>query len=288
MPNGGDPVKLESKLYVAGHCLSFAAATFEGDPWKLARYPAICARIRHPDHGHILFDTGYSQAFFTQTRRFPARFYRMATPVRLTQGESLAGQLAAEGIEAADVGHVILSHFHADHVGGLLDFPEATIISDTGGYACLRDLGGMSAVRKGFVHGLIPSDFDKRFRGILHRRQVRLGEEMQPFRTGYDIFGDGSIIAVYLEGHARHQFGILFDDSVHGPTFLCADAAWSRKAIRENRGPGRIGDMAVDDVQATQSTLGRLHELHKLNPGLRIVPSHCQEVWAEIRGETHV
>lgn len=281
-------MKLESKLYVAGHCLSFAAATFEGDPWTLARYPAICARIRHPEHGHILFDTGYSRAFFTHTRHFPSRLYRMATPVRLAKGESLTEQLAAEGIQAGEVGRVILSHFHADHVGGLLDFPAATIISDTVGYAYLRELRGLSAVRKGFVHGLIPSDFDSRFQGILHRRQVRLGEEMQPFRIGYDLFDDGSILAVYLEGHARHQVGVLFDDMDFGPTFLCADAAWSRKAIRENTGPGRIGYMAVDDVQATQSTLGRLHELHKLNPGLRIVPSHCQEVWAEITGGSHV
>ncbi|MCV9963971.1 MBL fold metallo-hydrolase [Pararhizobium sp. BT-229] len=281
-------MKLESKLYVAGHCLSFAAATFKGDPWRIERYPAICARIRHPEHGHIVFDTGYSQAFFSQTRRFPSRLYRMATPVRLAPGESLADQLAEEGIQPSEIGHVILSHFHADHVGGLSDFPSATIIADTGGWAYLRDKRGFAAVRKGFVPGLIPSDFEKRFRGILYRRQVRLGEGMGPFRIGYDLFGDGSILAVYLEGHARHQVGILFDDIDLGPTFLCADAAWSRRAIRENTGPGRMGYMAVDDVQAADGTLGRLHELHKRNPGLRIVPSHCQEVWEEIKGGSRV
>lgn len=288
MRNGGGRVKLESKLYVAGHCLSFAAATFNGDRWRIERYPAICARIRHPEHGHIVFDTGYSQAFFSQTRRFPSRLYRIATPVRLAPGESLVEQLAAEGIQSSDIGHVILSHFHADHVGGLADFTSATIIADTGGYAYLRDKRGFAAVRKGFVSGLVPDDFETRFRGILHRRQVRLGEEMAPFKIGYDLFGDGSVIAIYLEGHARHQIGILFDDIDHGQTFLCADAAWSRRAIRENTGPGRIGYMAVDDVRDTDGTLGRLHELHKLNPGLRIVPSHCQEVWEEIKGANRV
>jgi glyoxylase-like metal-dependent hydrolase (beta-lactamase superfamily II) len=280
-------VKLESKLYVAGHCLSFAAATFEGDPWKIERYPAICARIHHPEHGHILFDTGYSQAFFTHTRRLPSWLYRIATPVRLARGESLAEQLAAEGIQPSAISHVILSHFHADHVGGLLDFPSSTIISDTSGYAHLRNLRGLAAVRKGFIPGLIPTDFDKRFRSILYRRQVRLGKELHPLRIGYDLFGDGSILAVYLEGHARGQVGILFDDIEHGQTLLCADAAWSRRAIRENKGAGRIGYMAVDDVWATQSTLERLHELHKHNSGLRIVPSHCQEVWEEIGGTRH-
>jgi glyoxylase-like metal-dependent hydrolase (beta-lactamase superfamily II) len=281
-------VKLESKLYVAGHCLSFAAATFKGDPWKIERYPAICALIRHPEHGHVVFDTGYSKAFFTQTRHFPSRFYRMATPVRLAAKESLAEQLVEDGIKPGEIGHVVLSHFHADHVGGMIDFPSATVIADTGGWAYLRDQRGLSAVRKGFVAGLIPSDFEDRFRGVLHRRQVRLKDDMAPFQIGYDLFGDGSILAVYLEGHARHQIGILFDDVDKGPTFLCADAAWSRRAIRENIGPGRVGYMAVDNAWDTDRTLGRLHELHIRNPRLRIVPSHCQEVWKEITGSTHV
>nr|WP_250808183.1 MBL fold metallo-hydrolase [Neorhizobium tomejilense] len=274
---------LRSKLYVAGHCLNVAAATFRSDPWKLARYPAICAVIEHPDIGHIVFDTGYSSAFAAATRRLPYSLYRMATPVRLAHGESLAEQLAADGIRAAEVDTVVISHFHADHVGGLADFPSATIIADTGGFAAIREKRGFAAVRQGFIPSLIPQDFDRRHRAVTHRRQVKLGRGAAPFRVGYDLLGDGSLVAVFLHGHAFGQIGLMFEDERHGSTFLCADAAWSRRAIRENVGPGALGYMAIDDRPAADNTLARLHELHVSNPEVRIVPSHCPEVWAEIQ-----
>lgn len=274
---------LESRLYVAGHCLNFAAATYKGDPWRIERYPAICALIKHPERGYIVFDTGYSRAFKEQTRRFPYCLYPLATPVRLAEGESLSEQLKTDGVDPREIGTVILSHFHADHMAGLADFPHAKIIADTGGYAALRNLKGFAAVRQGFIPGLVPEDFEKRHSGIFHRRRVNLDASMAPFKYGYDLLGDGSLLAIYLHGHAFGQFGLYFKDSRRGPTFLCADAAWSRKAIRQNVGPGRLGYMAVDDRSACDDNLDKLHQLHQANPDLRIVPSHCQEVWAEIK-----
>ncbi len=276
---------LESKLYVAGHCLSFSAATFKDGPWKPERYPAICALIRHPEHGDAVFDTGYSRAFHEATKRLPNRMYSIATPVRLKTGESLAEQLRADGINPENIASVVLSHLHADHVGGLRDFPNARIIVDAAGSDALTRLKGFRAVRKGFIRELLPDDFDARRSGILHRRQVRLEPEMEPFRVGYDLFGDGSLVAVYLHGHAFGQVGLLYEDMDRGRTFLCADAAWSRRAIRENVGPGLLGYFAVDDRRETDGNLRRLHELHASNPSLRIVPSHCQEVWAEIEAD---
>lgn len=276
-------MKLESKLYVAGHCLNFSAATFKRDPWRVQEYPAICVHIRHPDFGHILFDTGYSDAFFAATSSFPSKFYRMATPVRLSQGESLAEQLRADGVSPGDIHYVILSHFHADHLGGVKDFPNARFIARAEGWAYVRNDVGIKALRKGFLPSLMPSDFSQRLFGISQCPNVDLAEEMRPFSAGFDIFGDGSLVAVLLEGHARSQIGLLFDDKQHGPTFLCADAAWSRKAIRTNTGPGLLGYLAVDSKRQTDATLSRLHELYSKNRNLRFVPSHCPEVWAEIK-----
>ncbi|MDW9478613.1 MBL fold metallo-hydrolase [Sinorhizobium meliloti] len=281
-------MKVESRLYVAGHCLNFSAATLRGDPWRVERYPAICAYIRHPVRGHVVFDTGYSQGFFSATRSLPFRLYRMATPVRLAPRESLAEQLTADGVLPPEVDTVILSHFHADHVGGLRDFPNARIVAHAGAWSHVRDDRGLKALRKGFVPSLMPDDVENRLDDMCAKPMVRLPDQMRPFDTGYDLFGDGSLVAVPLEGHARHQIGILFDDERHGRTFLCADAAWSRRAIREKTGPGRLGYMAVDNPSETDETLSRLHELYVRNPTLRIVPSHCQEVWKEIRSDRRV
>lgn len=275
--------KLESRLYAAGYCRNFAAATHRGDPWRVKRYPAICALIRHPDRGNVVFDTGYSAAFREATENLPWRLYGIATPVRLDRGQSLAEQLARDGVEAEGVSTLILSHFHADHVSGLGDFPGAEIITDLSGWHSVRDLTGMRALRKGFIPSLVPRWFEERVTWVGDLPRIPLAS-MGPFGWGYDLFGDGSLVAVRLEGHAAGQIGLVFDDTSHGLTFLCADAAWSRRAVRENAGPGWLGRQALDDPGKAAATLSKLHALHIANPSVRIVPSHCEEVWEEIKG----
>jgi glyoxylase-like metal-dependent hydrolase (beta-lactamase superfamily II) len=197
---------------------------------KTVQFPAIFALLEHPTQGQILFDTGYSERFFTETRRFPASLYRRLTPVYLRPEETAVRQLAVRGIAATDVRMVIISHFHADHVCGLADFPNARYCYFEDAYTTVCQRRGLRALRAAFLPGLIPPDFVERSQPITISQFQPLPPAYTPFDRGVDLFGDGALIAVCVPGHAAGQMGLFVQTDGGEHYFLVADACWHSRA----------------------------------------------------------
>jgi glyoxylase-like metal-dependent hydrolase (beta-lactamase superfamily II) len=267
-------------LMAAGHCVHPEHAVLRN--WRLRplQFPATFALIEHPRRGPILFDTGYSQAFLDATQRFPARLYRMVTPVTLRPEDDAVHQLRALGIQPEDVELIIASHFHGDHVAGLGAFPRATILYCDAAWRAVGHLRGLRALRRGFLPELMPADFDQRAEPIDERRFVPLPGECAPFRNGVDLLGDGSLWAVLLPGHAAGQLGLFVRDSRGETVFLCADACWTSQSYRRERMPLAVARLLFDDWHAYRGTLAALATFHRARPGVTIVPSHCVEALA--------
>jgi len=243
------------------------AILLSGGSWrKIVRCFATAVLLENERHGAVLFDTGYSSRFFTETAQWPYRIYRFLAPATLSEPEGIAGILRRRGIAPESVPHVIVSHWHADHIGGLRDFPNAAIHASKEGWDAVKDLTGLAAVRKGFLPGLVPAD---------------LGERLRWLEDGGDLFGDGSIAAIALPGHAAGQIGIRFAGSDGRPVLLAADACWLSAAFRGNRMPHGVTAL-LHDWEAYRQTLARLHRLHLEEPELTIVPCHCPETAARI------
>ena len=68
---------------------------------------------------------GYHDQFYEQTKTFPYSIYAKITPVFHSPEENAKSRLEALGYRAEDVSIVVISHFHADHIAGLVDFPNA-------------------------------------------------------------------------------------------------------------------------------------------------------------------
>ena len=271
---------LEVSWFKAGYCVHPEAVVTPGADWKTIQFPAMFALIQHPT-GNLLFDTGYSDRFFQATARFPNRLYAMITPVFLQPQESAVEQLASKGITADSIRYVFVSHFHADHIGGLKDFPQATFICDRTGYEAVNQKQGMGALIAGFLPELLPSDFEERalFTDEMPRVKVIPGL----FETGFDVLGDRSLIAIELPGHATGQLGLLFRAQAGRQTyFLVADACWSSQAYRELVAPSAIAQIIFSDRAAYKSTLEKLHQLHLQHSEIQIVPTHCGELWQRL------
>lgn len=77
--------------------------------------------------GLILFDTGQDRASVTDPAYFPSGLtgylYDRLARFAIGENDTLTAQLATLGYSPADVGTVIVSHLHQDHIGGL---PELT------------------------------------------------------------------------------------------------------------------------------------------------------------------
>ena len=268
---------LSFRMLQVGSCRHPECMALRGGSLRPVVFPALCALIRHPTLGNWLFDTGYGSHFQAATDPFPERFYRWVTPNALPENERLVVQLAALGLRPQDIDGVIISHFHADHIGALRDFPNATLVASHAGYAHVRGLSRVRGLSQGFLPALLPADFDGRSRFLEGLPVVALPSELQPFGHGYDILGDGSLVAVPLHGHAHEQFGLLLRREDGRTVFLSADACWSIKALRESRPPAWLAQRIFADRAGYRRTFEKLQTLSRQHPGVLLVPSHCQE-----------
>jgi glyoxylase-like metal-dependent hydrolase (beta-lactamase superfamily II) len=266
---------------ITGHCRHPERVTIRDGRWRPVRFPAAAMLIVHPDEGPILFDTGYDPAFLAATRPFPERLYRWATPVELGPGRDAASQCAALGFDPADVRHLILSHFHADHIAGTHRFANAGIHCARAGLDDAGRGGRFSSTRRGILRGLIPEDFGRRAQFFEDRPAVALPPDLAPFERGADLLGDGSLLAVELPGHCPGHWGLVIRDSRWDLHFLVADAAWSLDAIRRNMPPPALTTALLGHTGRMRGTLDALHRLWRRNPEIRLTPCHCAERAAE-------
>ncbi|MEK8131385.1 MBL fold metallo-hydrolase [Paenibacillus filicis] len=281
------PPRVKLRLFTSGSCRHPEWVTLRGGGLRPVTIPAMWACIEHPSYGWILFDTGYAARFLEATSRLPEKLYRMMTPVQFLSEESAAEQLRRTGIDPAQVGKIVISHFHADHVAGLRDFPNARFIYNPVAYEAVRELTGLSALRRAFLPELLPEDFESRSDTLASAPVITLPPELGfPFPSARDVLGDGSLLAVDLPGHADGQIGLLLATELH-TYFLCADAAWSSRAYREARPPHPLAGVIMPSRSDYRESFGRIIQFHRQFPEVRIIPSHCAEAssrWTPGRG----
>ncbi|WP_454786128.1 MBL fold metallo-hydrolase [Legionella sp. WA2024007413] len=269
---------IEYQLFEVGFCKHCARMTLKNAPWKLKEYPALCALIKHPTQGYILFDTGYSDRFYKLTQKFPFSLYRHLTPVRLKK--SLKEQLAENNINASEIKGIVISHFHADHIGGLIDFPNAQFFCHPDAINDIHHKKGIKALIQGFLPGLLPKDFYERL--VLLKDEVELHPGLLPFTTGFDLFNDEQLIAIPLPGHAKGQIGLYLKATQE--TFFIADSCWHQETFKELIFPSNLTYLIHDNKEAYQQTIHKLHQLFKNNNRMDIIPSHCPHLRERLAG----
>jgi glyoxylase-like metal-dependent hydrolase (beta-lactamase superfamily II) len=242
------------KAFEGGYCRQLLAMV-DRHSWRQVKFQAVFFALHHPREGWVLVDTGYSTRFAAATRRFPFRFYRWVTPA--TSGATTSEQLEGAGIRAEEIRHVIVTHFHADHIGGLAEFPRATIHHHADALTALQRLSSFRQVRGAFLPDLVPSWITDRARPIPAPAFAPSAE--LPFAT-HDLFGDGSVVLVNLPGHAPGQVGVAF--AAEGARVLyAADAYWRRCQISDGVDPLAIAMAVQWDAVAYRDTVARLREL---------------------------
>lgn len=265
--------KVKFILKAAGFCEAKKSHTLRGAEHQDIKFYATFGLIVHPLHGPILFDTGYTKDFYPATKSYPFKIYAQMTKVFIEEEQEAKYQLLKEGINPEEVKYIILSHFHADHIGGLKDFPNAQVICTQSAYNAIKGKKGFSALLKGFIPHLMPPNFEQQVKTIdIEKEQT----EDPILGKLYDVFNDGSIQLCALDGHAKGQIGALLQTE-QGQVFLVADGAWLKANYTDLHLPSPIVQLFFDSWSDFKASLKRIHQYHKAHPETIIIPCHCEE-----------
>lgn len=203
----------------------------------------------------VLYDTGYAPEPWRTG--LVGWAYRRLLPPRIAPGSTIA-----ERIDPATVTHVVLSHLHPDHIGGVSAFPDATFVLHPG----LQWTLAASRLRDGVLRGLLPEGFPAGHR-VVTPVFDRVDERVPGLST-FDLFGDGDYVIVDLPGHARGHTGAL----IEGTVLLAGDAAWGRDLLGREGRIHRIPRAIAHDFDAQKALAITLLGVERR--GVRLAFSH--------------
>lgn len=228
---------------------------------KGGRWGKINLRVRvgyfhHERLGHCLIDTGYFNDRLL--RELPASaflfLYRALLRPTTINDDPVASGLARLGLKKEDIQTIVITHFHADHIGALRDFPAARCLCSHEAWASYRENTHLKNALSGIFDVLIPDDLEKRLGFFEDYPAVTAPDGLG---EGRDLLGDGSLLTVDLPGHAEGHVGLCFP-RLPTPFLYATDTHWLIRAILEDRAPGFPASLIGDDSAAKRSSLERV------------------------------
>jgi glyoxylase-like metal-dependent hydrolase (beta-lactamase superfamily II) len=159
-------------------------------------------------NGLVLIDTGLGlrDAADPAGRFGPARF--LIRPA-FDPAEAAITQITALGFDAADVRHIVLTHFDADHTGGLADFPRAGVhLTTTENAAALHPRGVTERGR------YLPTQRSHGPEIVVHTPDR--GEAWRGFPGAEELTAIApGIVLIDLPGHTRGHAAVAVDAGDH-------------------------------------------------------------------------
>ena len=211
------------------------------------------------DHaeGVIVVDTG-------ETARVHERgyhpswhpFYRRAVHFAVHPDEELGPQLRAIGIAARDIRHVVLTHLHTDHAGGLHHVTGSRV------WVSSRELERATGIG-GRVQGYLPHRWPKWWRPeIIQFDRPAFG----PFEESMPLTRRGDVVIVPTPGHTPHHVSVVV--SGEPSYFLAGDTSYNQDLLLA----GKV-DGVSPDPRVSSQTHARILALARERP-LVYLPSH--------------
>ncbi len=186
------------------------------------RYPRgtqsilYCLLVETND-GLLLVDSGFGIQDYQNPTWFTRIFISSLGMPRLVE-ETAAYQVERLGYSKNNVKHIVMTHLHSDHAGGLRDFPNAQVHVHKLEYEAIQSPKGFSAC---FYD---PAQWSHNPRWVIHEEVVELDWfGFRSIRTQEGISPDIRLIP--LHGHTPGHCGVAIETS-QGWLFHCGDAAY--------------------------------------------------------------
>ena len=233
------------------------------------RIPVPAYLVEHPGVGPMLIDTGLHPSVGVDPKqnfgRMLAYYYR---GLKMNAEQAIPAQLRARTLEAADIRFVLMTHMHVDHASAISEFPDTTFVLSQQEWDQLE--GGRPTegyVRRQYDFGFDFRTFDFDSPGT---------ESFATFGRSFDLFGDGSIRAVFTPGHTHGHTSYVLRLRDREVLVAC-DAAYTMRTLEDSVLPYKM----ADEHQFRRS-LKEIQRYRERTPGALIIPGHDWDAFSAL------
>ena len=252
--NSADWAVDRSGLINLGNPIAKEAGLKEGDE-KIQVYFHV---IRHPTKGTFIVDTGVETALRDAPEKSAlsglvrGAMHMEKLSVNLPLGEWVAREPKLDG--------VFLTHMHLDHITGMADVPKGTPVFTGPGEA--KDTN--------FMYFLVRGSTDKAMEGKPAISEWQFtADPTNTFDGVLDIFGDGSVWAIWVPGHTPGSTAYLVR-TAKGPVLLTGDASHTRWGWDNHVEPGTF----TGDARRGTESFKKLQAFAAAHPEIEVRVGH--------------
>ncbi|WP_222706490.1 MBL fold metallo-hydrolase [Aeromicrobium terrae] len=238
--------------------------------------------VCHTDAGLVLVDTGFGTLDYVDPGRRIGPMRHLLRPGS-DDRSSAVRQLERAGHTADDVTHIVLTHLDIDHVGGIADFPHATVHTTADEYAAaFTNPDWNDKVR--YRHAQMEHD-------VVWRTHEGRGDVWDHGLTGHEVLP--GIVLVPMPGHSRGHAAVAVDAGDRGWLFHAGDACFDASAYASTSPAGRPL-RKYRTVRGFEWSVGRDHQAIRENhrtlarldaePDVTVIPAHDQRIFDDLAG----
>ena len=252
-----------------GRLAGVHANGFMVDRSTFMRIPVPAFLVEHPGIGPMLIDTGLHPSVAVDPKqnlgRMLAYYYR---GLKMNAEQAIPAQLRARTLDAADIRFVLMTHMHVDHASAVSEFPHTTFVLSQQEWDQLES----GKPTEGYVKRQYDFGFD--FRTFDFDSPGT--ESFATFGRSFDLFGDGSIRAVFTPGHTHGHTSYVLRLRDREVLIAC-DAIYTMRTLEEDVLPYKM----ADEHQFRRS-LKEIQRYRERTPGALIIPGHDWDAFSAL------
>lgn len=246
-----------------------------GAPWKSVCFPILSFLIEK-DGELILFDTGMGGRINDEMKPLKYRhnwfFNKFVMKTEFDPGrDPVVKQLPRLGLDPNSVRHIILSHLHWDHAGGIHDFPNAEIIVGKKEWEA-------ATAKNSHRHAYIREQYERIDPSRLRLISTVSGKKCLTFPDSCDVFGDGGFVMIDLPGHTEGLMGLLLTMPSGRRFLLGGDSFYFPENLESKSPKSKLMKKLVHEQDEADRTIEKLYDLMMKEQSLEMVGCHDHRI----------